>query len=588
MLLKSMVIGENVNKVFDKISCGNTEEVQYSNDFRHLTCSGPGCNATRRDSPTARKTAHRTSALNGSSPNCAFIAKISADKGVSFNFTNNAKLKESGFAVDGKQVNGFVTKEGITLNIDSAKAMNATVGHEITHVLEGTEFYDSLKQTIFDYAKAKGEYQSRYDSLSELYKDIKDTDIEAELTTDLVGDYLFSDPDFINNLSIQNRNVFQKFFEEIKYLCKVVTAGSKEARELERVKRAFEQIWHESATGKNGAETRYSLENYGKGKYNKRSKYSESETLFMSWENGSAPVGEVKKFKRLGKIRYYEKTENGCVELSRSQYNERNGRNAEETYGRIQRQVNGIADPNGTSERNLSGSMDGDRGAGRTSAVSGQAFGEELRNDIAGSVSSIDGHDRRNGLAQTEYSDEASDESGASFVTFSNDYATIRNFMKEGDTKTDTVDGNQEIDNIAPVRSLSNEGQQHTPDSLSALRLEAPVYSEAELPYGAPVADDFTERSEASKPVSQMTEDDFAPMADSTGKNGVPDRQKAADAGAGKAVTRKEYHRRIIEDIKSKFKLRGFDFDEVLKNSKNLSTFCFPAYRCGGKRKTSA
>ena len=30
---------------------------------------------------------------------------------------------------------------------------------------------------------------------------------------------------------------------------------------------------------------------------------------------------------------------------------------------------------------------------------------------------------------------------------------------------------------IGPVRSLSNEGQQYTPDFLSALRLEAPVYS---------------------------------------------------------------------------------------------------------------
>ena len=84
---------------------------------------------------------------------------------------------------------------------------------------------------------------------------------------------------------------------------------------------------------------------------------------------------------------------------------------------------------------------------------------------------------------------------------------------------------------------------------------EHPVAYKAELPFGAPVADDFTERSEASKPVSQMTVDDFAPMVDSIGKNGVPGGQKAADVGAGKAVTRKEYHRRIIEDIKSKFRL---------------------------------
>ena len=33
----------------------------------------------------------------------------------------------------------------------------------------------------------------------------------------------------------------------------------------------------------------------------------------------------------------------------------------------------------------------------------------------------------------TENGDEASDDSGASFITFSNDYAVIRNYMKEGD-----------------------------------------------------------------------------------------------------------------------------------------------------------
>lgn len=185
------------------------------------------------------------------------VAKISADKGVLFDFTNNQKLKDSGFAVDGKQVNGYVTKDGITLNIDSKKAMETTVGHEITHVLEGTEFYDSLKQTIFDYAKTKGEYQSRYDSLAELYKDVKDADIESELTADLVGDYLFSDPDFISNLSTKNRNVFQKIYDEIKYLCKIATAGSKEARELERVKKAFEDAYR--ADGKAQSETKYSV-----------------------------------------------------------------------------------------------------------------------------------------------------------------------------------------------------------------------------------------------------------------------------------------------------------------------------------------
>lgn len=60
---------------------------------------------------------------------------------------------------------------------------------------------------------------------------------------DLVGDYLFTDSDFIGRLSAENRGVFDKLFDEIKYLCKVATAGSKEARQLEKVKKAFEDAY---------------------------------------------------------------------------------------------------------------------------------------------------------------------------------------------------------------------------------------------------------------------------------------------------------------------------------------------------------
>ena len=198
------------------------------------------------------------------------VAKITADKGVLFDFTTNERLKESGFAVDGKFVNGYFDKPSNTIgvNINSSKALNSVVGHEITHVLEGTEVYKALKQTLFDYAKAKGDYQGRYDALSKMYENIKNADVEAELTADLVGDYLFTDSDFINRLSTENRNVFQKIFDEIKYLCKVATAGSKEARELEKVKRDFEKAYRES--GKTEG-TKYSI--------------SESDTAYMDAVN---------------------------------------------------------------------------------------------------------------------------------------------------------------------------------------------------------------------------------------------------------------------------------------------------------------
>ena len=184
------------------------------------------------------------------------IAKIAADKDISFDFTTNEKLKESGFAVAGATVNGFVTKGGITLNMDSHKAWQSTVGHEITHVLEGTEFYGELQNAIKAYAETKGEYQSKYDAIKELYEG-KDADIDAELTADLVGEYLFSDEAFVQHLSAKNRNVFQKIYDEIKYLLKVVTAGTKEARDLEKVKRAFDKAY--KAETKTGEGTKLSI-----------------------------------------------------------------------------------------------------------------------------------------------------------------------------------------------------------------------------------------------------------------------------------------------------------------------------------------
>lgn len=215
------------------------------------------------------------------------VAKISADKGVLFDFTNNEKLKGSSFAVDGAAVNGFITKDGITVNIDSRKAVNSVVGHEITHVLEGTELYTELQTALFEYAKGKGDYQGRYDTLAKLYEGVEGADVDAELAADLVGDYLFTDSDFINSLSTKHRNVFQKVYDEIKYLCKIATAGSREARELERVKRAFDKAYRES--GKVSSDTKYSLsDNEGKQLTKEQSEYFKDSK--MRDDNGNLKV----------------------------------------------------------------------------------------------------------------------------------------------------------------------------------------------------------------------------------------------------------------------------------------------------------
>ena len=178
------------------------------------------------------------------------LAKLSADRGVSFDFTNNERIKESGFAIEGKVVNGFVTEDGISINIDSPKALETTVGHEVTHVLEKSDVYTELQSALFEYAKSKGEYDGRIETLTKLYEGVEGADIYKELTADLVGEYIFNDADFVGNLSTNHRNVFQRIYDEIKHLLKLATAGSKEARQLEKAKHVFDEAWKADAVRK--------------------------------------------------------------------------------------------------------------------------------------------------------------------------------------------------------------------------------------------------------------------------------------------------------------------------------------------------
>ena len=177
-----------------------------------------------------------------------FIAKLENDKGIKFNFTSNNNLKETGFVIDGKKIGGFINKDGISVNIDSDKALNSVVGHEITHALEGTKLYDALATSVKEYAETRGEYETRYNDLKELYKEVKDANIEKELTADLIGDYLFTDEEFVKRLSVENRNLFQKIYDEIKYLSRLLTAGSKEGRQLEKAKHLFEKVYRQQDT----------------------------------------------------------------------------------------------------------------------------------------------------------------------------------------------------------------------------------------------------------------------------------------------------------------------------------------------------
>ena len=178
------------------------------------------------------------------------VNKIAQERGTRYEFVNNEQLEKMGYEVKGKDINGLVGKdlqgnEKILINIDSKQALNKIVGHETTHLLEGTEEYTLLQNAVKEYAKSKGDYNHRIKSTEKLYSGL-DANIENEVTSDLVGEYIFNDEEFIKKLSTSQPNVFTKIYDYVKHLYKTVTAGSQEARDLEKVKYRFEQAYKEN------------------------------------------------------------------------------------------------------------------------------------------------------------------------------------------------------------------------------------------------------------------------------------------------------------------------------------------------------
>lgn len=50
----------------------------------------------------------------------------------------------------------------------------------------------------------------------------------------------------VEKLASGDRRVFEKIFDELKFLCKVATADIKEARQLEKMKKTFEDAYRKA------------------------------------------------------------------------------------------------------------------------------------------------------------------------------------------------------------------------------------------------------------------------------------------------------------------------------------------------------
>lgn len=192
------------------------------------------------------------------------VARFEAHLGAQFDFSNTEKINAAGYGVKGKITDGYVDEKGnITINMQSPKVWNFIVGHEITHLAQDTKFGDKLNEFLFEYAKGRkakdgkfeNEYMERLYDARQRYKNIESYQgtkglekIRREVAADLVGDYLFNDRDFVEHLA-KDRNLFQRIWNDIKRMANIVTAGSEEAKQLERIKKTFEDAYRKAGKG---------------------------------------------------------------------------------------------------------------------------------------------------------------------------------------------------------------------------------------------------------------------------------------------------------------------------------------------------
>ena len=196
-----------------------------------------------------------------------WIAKVAGEKGIDVDFANNERLKESGLAIsDGQIINGFAQDGKVTYNLESAKVTEAVIGHEITHVFEGTDLYNELSDMITKYATANGTYESTIKALKKTYRTVYDetsadfdSKIQKEFVADFIGDTLFTDENFIAKLS-EKPTLFSKVYDEIKYLAKSAK-GTDAEKQLLDLQRKFEKMYRETEVNKESGIVEFSLVN---------------------------------------------------------------------------------------------------------------------------------------------------------------------------------------------------------------------------------------------------------------------------------------------------------------------------------------
>ena len=176
------------------------------------------------------------------------LAKMSTQTEYQYRLTDTKELNQLGYKVNNKDavVNGLHDGDNKTIyiNMDSENALNIIVGHETGHIFENTQEYKELQEMLFKVAEEDGTLEARRAELKELYKNVKNADIDVELTNDLLGEKLFTDEKFIERLA-QKPNLFTKIKDKIDDLV-IQFKGTEEEKELRKIQNKFLEVYRKN------------------------------------------------------------------------------------------------------------------------------------------------------------------------------------------------------------------------------------------------------------------------------------------------------------------------------------------------------
>jgi len=126
-----------------------------------------------------------------------------------------------------------------TIYIDpsSTTALNKLIIHEVTHGLEGSDFYEDYKKHIMDYFKNDPAMKKQMDIIRDHYSKTYDslgmdkTDFDSVIEHEIVAfqtEHFFGSYNDINNMLTQNKGLFTKLMNHIKFYISLIGMNKKD------------------------------------------------------------------------------------------------------------------------------------------------------------------------------------------------------------------------------------------------------------------------------------------------------------------------------------------------------------------------